>query len=230
MALENKPRQLIEEIKLFIQYSVPENELQSAVALLDRYKNNAFIVRLLREYYFNLPEAREEAVVRIARLIDQKGVHLFVVTTVSFAYLYAVSAEHVLLMGEYPQEIDTEMLSFLGLESQEDFLKICLPVKYLVEYAATSTTENEICPVCGVQEGENHLLGCTVEICPWCEGQLSYCNCRFEQLHTDTIEDEQQLEKFFEILTTKGRIPYQKSQAPAYPGTSGGLDDTQATK
>ena len=230
MPLEHKTRQLIEEIKLFIQYSVPENELKTALALVDRYQNNAFILRLFREYYYNLPEAREEAVVKIARLIDQQGVHLFVVTTVSFSYLYAVSAEHVLLLGEYQQEIDSEVLSFFGFTSQEEFLSLCLPVKNLEDYAATRTAEKEICPVCGVPEGENHLLGCSVEICPWCEGQLSYCNCRFEQLDTDAIEDEEQLETFYDLLTAKGRVPYQKSQAPAYPGTSGGLDDTQATK
>lgn len=229
MPLENNTRQAIEEIKLFIQYSVPENQLHSAVSLVEKYKNNNFVVRLLLEYYSNLPEAREEAVVKIARLINQKGVHLFVVTTLSFSYVYAVTAEHVLLLGEYLQAIDTEVLSFFGLETQEEFLKLCLPVGQLKEYVASTTTEPTSCPVCGVPENENHLLGCTVEICPWCEGQLSYCNCRFEQLDTDVIDDEQQLETFFEMLTEKGRIPYQKSQAPAYPGTSGGLDN-QTTK
>jgi hypothetical protein len=121
------------------------------------------------------------------------------------------------------------VLSFLGLASQEEFTQVCLPVKDLEEYAVTGKAEKAICPVCGVPEGESHLLGCTVEICPWCEGQLSYCNCRFEQLNTEAIEDEQQLETFLDMLTAKGRIPYKKSQAPAYPGTSGGLDDTQAT-
>ena len=48
MSLENKTHQLIEEIKLFIQYSVPENEIQPAVALVDRYRSNAFVMRLFR--------------------------------------------------------------------------------------------------------------------------------------------------------------------------------------
>ena len=104
MSLENKTHQLIEEIKLFIQYSVPENEIQPAVALVDRYRSNAFVMRLFREYYFCLPEAREEAVVKIARLIDQQGVHLFVVSTANFSYLYVVSADQVLLLGEYRKE------------------------------------------------------------------------------------------------------------------------------
>lgn len=225
MPLENNSSQLIEEIKLFIHYSVPEDDLQPALALVDRYAKNAFQLRLLREYYTNLPEAREDAVVKISRLIHQQGVHLMVATTTSFSYLYAVTAEHVLLLGEYLQVVDTEVLSFFGLEDQEEFGKLCLPVEELKEYVASPTTRQSICPVCGVPEGENHLFGCTVEICPWCAGQLSYCNCRFEQLDTDAIDDEQQLETFFEMLTDKGRIPYQKSQAPAYPGTSGGLDD-----
>lgn len=230
MPLKNKTDQLIEEIKLFIQYSVPEDQIQSAVALVDRYRNNSFIIRLFREYYSCLPEAREEAVVRIARLIHQEGVHLFVVSAASFSYLYAVSAEHVLLLGEYRQEINIEVLSFFGFQSQEEFLQICPLVDDLDDYPAAKGKEKEICPACGVPEGEIHLLGCTVEICPWCEGQLCHCNCRFEQLHTEDIEDEAQLEAFIDMLTTKGRIPYQKSQAPAYPGTSGGLDDIKDTE
>jgi hypothetical protein len=223
MALENKTHQLLEDIKLFIQYSVPENELPSAVALVDRYSNNAFMVRLLREYYSALPEAREQAVVRIAKLIDQQGVHLFVLTTANFSYLYGVSAENILLLGEYRKEVDSQVLSFFGFQSNEEFLKACPLSEDLEEYVES---EKEICAVCGVPEGECHLLGCTVEICPWCEGQLSNCNCRFEQLKVDDIEDEDQLENFIDLLTAKGRIPYQKSQAPAYPGTSSGLDDS----
>lgn len=230
MSLENKTHQLIEEIKLFIQYSVPENDIQSAVALVDRYRNNAFVMRLFREYYHCLPEAREEAVVRIARLIDRQGVHLFVISTVNFSYLYVVSADHVLLLGEYRKEVDNQVLSFFGFQSQEEFLKICPLIEELEEYASTEMAEKEICPVCGVPEDEYHLLGCSVEICPWCDGQLSNCNCRFEQLGIDDIENEAQLEKFNDLLTARGRIPYQKTQAPAYPGTSGGLDDdNQAT-
>jgi hypothetical protein len=229
MSLENKTHQIIEEIKLFIQYSVPEAEIQSAVALVDRYRNNAFVMRLLREYYLCLPEAREEAAVRIARLIDRQGVHLFVLSTAAFSYLYAVSADQILLLGKYRKEVDNEVLSFFGFQSQEEFLEICPLIDELEGYASTEMAEKEICPVCGVPEGECHLLGCTVEICPWCDGQLSNCNCRFEQLEMDDIEDEEQLEKFIDLLTAKGRIPYRKIQAPAYPGTSSGLDDSEST-
>ncbi len=130
-----------------------------------------------------------------------------------------------LLLGEYRKEIDPEVLSFFGFQSQEEFLEICPSVEDLAQYTASNGDERKLCPVCGVPEGECHILGCTVEICPWCEGQLSNCNCRFEQLKVDEIEDEQQLETFVDMLEAKGRIQYAKSQAPAYPGTSSGLDD-----
>jgi len=226
MALEDKTQQLIEEIKLFIQYSVPEDDLKSAAALVDRYQNNAFIVRLFREFYSSLPEAREEAVVRISKLIDKQGVHLFVVSTANYSYLYVVSADNILLLGEYRKEVDIQVLSFFDFQSNEEFLKVCPLVEDLEEYVES---EKEICAVCGVPEGEFHLLGCTVEICPWCEGQLSNCNCRFEQLKVDNIDDEEQLEKYNDLLTAKGRIPYLKSQAPAYPGTSNGLDGRETS-
>lgn len=73
-------------------------------------------------------------------------------------------------------------------------------------------------------EGEEHLLGCVVEVCPWCEGQLNSCNCRFEQLEVDELLDEEQLEKFEDLLNAKGRVPFVKGHKPAYPGTSDGLD------
>ncbi len=225
MPIKKKMQQLIEEIELFIQYSVPEKDREEAVALVGRYRNNALVVRLFREHYSSLPEAREEAVIQIARLVDRQGVHLFVVSTAAYSYLYAVSPDQVLLLGEYREELDPEVLFFFGFESQKEFLKICPSVENLVEYSAGK--EKEICPVCGVSEGKHHLLGCTVEICPWCEGQLSYCNCRYEQLETDNIEDEEQLEKFLGMLEAKGRVPYRKNHAPAYPGTSDGLDDYQ---
>jgi len=228
--MENNKQQLIEEIKLFIQYSVPEDELKPAVALVDRYKNNGFILRLFREYYTSLPEEREEAVVRIARLVDRQGIHLLVVSTANFSYLYAVSVDKVVLLGEYLEEADPEVVAFFGCNNQQEFLQLCRPVKELDEYAANKGSEKLICPVCGVAEGDCHLLGCSVEICPWCEGQLSKCNCRFEQLKTEHIEDEQQLEEFIELLDAKGRVPYRKGQAPAYPGTSAGLDDVRTGK
>jgi hypothetical protein len=225
MSSGSKNKQFIEEIELFIQYAVPKQQVKQALALIEKYRSNSLALRLLREYYSALPESREEPVTRIARLVTRQGVGLFVVSTTSFSYLYVLSTDHVLLLGEYIIEVDEQLLSFFDFQSQEEFLKICLPPGDLEEYADLEDTGQMICPACGVGEGEFHLLGCTVEVCPWCEGNLSKCNCRFEQLETDEIEDEEELEEFVDRLTAKGRIAHKRNQAPAYPGTGGGLDE-----
>jgi hypothetical protein len=156
--------------------------------------------------------------------MEQSGVGLFVVVCTSYSYLYVISPEEVLLLGEYRKEVPDEVLSFFGYSSQEAFLKDCPAVEKLKPFPFGKKGVKSMCPVCGVLEGEEHLLGCVIEICPWCEGTLNSCNCRFEQLKVDEIENEEQLETFSELLDAKGRIPYAKEQNLAFPGTSEGLD------
>jgi len=138
--------------------------------------------------------------------------------------------EEVLLICEYKKEVPQEVLSFFGYSSHDDFLKDCPAVEELTPYPIASEEVASVCPACGVAEGELHLLGCIGEICPWCEGTLSKCNCRFEQLKVEEIEDEEQLEEFGDLLSAKGRIPYTKEQLVAYPGTSEGLDTISESK
>ncbi|MFH0781362.1 MAG: hypothetical protein V2B20_05320 [Pseudomonadota bacterium] len=216
--------ELIKEIKLFVRYAVPDNELRAALAMVDRYRHDRLILNLLREYYVALPDAREEAVIRISRLIRRQGVCLFVAITTSTAHLYAVSVDEAVWLGEYLQELDSEFLDFWGFSNHEEFSKICLPIGDLEDCAGDPGGTTRECPACGVEEGELHLLGCSVEVCPWCEGQLNKCNCRFEQLEVDMVDNEEQLERFLDLLMAKGRIPFQQHQAPYYPGTSSGLD------
>lgn len=85
------------------------------------------------------------------------------------------------------------------------------------EYEPVNATGSKFCPVCSAAEGEYHLLGCPVEICPWCDGQLSRCSCRFAQLGVDMLEDEKELEELERLLKEKGRIPYAREQRPSYP-------------
>lgn len=219
-------QQVIQEIRLFMKYAVSADQMGAAEAVLDKYSHNPRILNLLREYYLALPDAREEPVLRIAKLVHHQGVSLLVVTTLSVSYLYVSSAQQTVWLGEYRDELEPEVLEYFGYESQEEFLKICLPVNELEE--CVGTDESTLCPACGVAEGEYHLLGCTVEICPWCEGQLSKCNCRFEQLEVDAIDQEEQLEEFNDLLAAKGRIPFEQEQVPFYPGTSAGLDTDDA--
>ena len=45
----------------------------------------------------------------------------------------------------------------------------------------TSQTK-PICHDCGVEEGQYHLLGCDMERCPFCGGQLISCDCPYKLL------------------------------------------------
>lgn len=226
----NDTTTLMEEIELYVTYGVGEADLAMARGVVASYKDNSRILRLLREYYTVLPEAREEPVHKITCLIEQGGVGLFVVVCTSHSYLYVVSVEEVLLLCEYKKEVPLEVLSFFGYSSQAEFMKECPAVDELVAYPGSDDDENSVCPACGVAEGEEHLLGCVGEICPWCRGNLSKCNCRFEQLKVEEIENEEQLETFSELLSAKGRIAYVKEEKVAYPGTSEGLDEKGDSK
>lgn len=218
MLKDNMVKKLVEEIRLLIRYAVPEDEQQHAVSLAAKYEQDRSVLALLREYYSTLPEAREEGVNRIVSLVSRQGVSLFVAVTKNRQYLYVVSRDKVVFLGEYGSEVDDQILSYFGYESQAAFLKTCLPVDELEDYEGYQAEGSCFCSACGVAEGEYHLLGCSVEVCPWCDGQLSNCNCRFEQLGLDEIEEEEQLDDFYDLLREKGRIIYQKDQSPLYPG------------
>jgi hypothetical protein len=226
----NEITTLMDEIELHVKYAVDETNLAMARSVVASYKDNSRILRLLREYYTVLPEAREEPVHKIVCLMEQEGVGLFVVVCTESSYLYVVSVEEILLLCEYKQEVPVEVLSFFGYSSQDEFLKVCPPVEELVAYPGADNSATSVCSACGVADGEEHLLGCVLELCPWCAGTLSKCNCRFEQLKVEEIESEEQLEKFDELISAKGRIPYCKEQNIAYPGTSEGLDEMYESK
>lgn len=223
MSLKN-PENILKEIVLFAEYAVPGEDFESAKSFVERYQENPLILRLLHEHYSTLPADKEEAVKRIAVLKHKQGVYLFVVSSDTFSSLYLTSSETIVWLGEYGTEVNTQILEYFEFKNQKEFLAACKPVEKLQETGENLKPGIALCPVCNVAEGEFHLLGCIIEVCPWCDGQLGTCNCRFDQLKIDEIVDDEQLEEFYERLEAKGRIAFVKDQAPAYPGTSDGLD------
>jgi len=217
---------ILEDIEMYVKYGVADTG-RDAMGLVRKYENSPQVLKLFRIHYSTLPEAREDAVVKVSLLMHNQGVHLFVVGTEEYSYLYVASVENLLYLGEYGKDLPKELLSYFGYATQQEFLKDCPPAENLEEYPYEASGDGTKCTACGVVHGELHLLGCVVEICPWCEGQLSGCNCRFERLNSDEIEDEEQLETFIEMLDEKGRIPFSNKQSPAYPGTSKGIDETE---
>lgn len=214
---------IVEEIELFIDYAVAEEGRERAKTLVRKYRNSNVGLSMLNEFYRVLPEVRDEPVERILSLESLQGVMLFVLSTENYAYTTVISENKVHILGEYLQEeLPNELLNYFGYANNDAFLKSCKPVEDLVEYEAAA--DDFVCPACQVEVGENHLLGCPVEVCPWCGGQLSSCNCRFEKLGVEELEAEEQLEEFYSRLEEKGRIPFRKDQGPSYPGTSEGLD------
>ncbi len=80
------------------------------------------------------------------------------------------------------------------------------------------------CHDCNTKEGELHELGCDMERCPFCDGQLISCDCCYHKLGFDFDNnkpfsgltkkiyneglDDNLEKKWMEILNKKGRIPY----------------------
>jgi len=82
------------------------------------------------------------------------------------------------------------------------------------------------CHNCNAEEGQLHVYGCDMESCPFCGQQLIACGCCYEKLkiteHYNPKEEysgvskevyenglsREQEERWLEILTEKGRIPW----------------------
>jgi hypothetical protein len=213
----------IEKIKTLMEYAVPDGLMDEALDLLDIYLNDRIALELLHEFYKFLPDAKND-LVREIRLIGRKqGVFLLLAVTRESGYIYMVSGEGIEFQGTVADGMyDQNVLDFFEYSSREQFqAESKEPEKYLV-YEPMDSDEN-ICPACHVATGEIHELGCPVEICPWCGGQLVHCSCRYEKIEVEKISSEKELVRFEEILNEQGRISYSPEQRPSFADEGPGV-------
>jgi len=207
----------LEEIELLIRYAVPEGEFSSACDYLSSYREDPFALAVIKEFYQTLPDAREEALQKISVIEQKEQVFLLLLSTATHHYLYLTNDEEGTFLGEYKDGIaDSHILSFFEYPDQKTFKKAHSSIEGYREYQPLERMNAEICPSCGTKTGNMHTLGCAVELCPWCGGQLNHCNCRFEQLGVEELTDEKKIAELEEILEKKGRIPYTKEQRPSF--------------
>jgi hypothetical protein len=221
MQVTVKIEQTLNEVELFIDYGVRESERSVALELLQRYRDDALALHLMRAFYSSLPESHEEAIVKIVLIQKKEDIYLLAIITTSHRYLYLATDQKAVLLGEYGKEIvEPQMLALFGYPDAKVFFERYAELKDCAEYDPVRASSAMFCPVCSTAVGEHHLLGCPVEVCPWCDGQFSRCGCRFEQLGLDALEDEGELEELERILQEKGRIPYTADQCPSYASAS----------
>lgn len=207
--------ELIAGIRAAMDYAVCEEKRFEAEELLDIYREDRLALAVLHEFYNFLPDAAEDWVRDIVLLNRKQGIFLLALVTPGHRYVYLASDEGIEFHGEAGDGcIAVELLDFFAYENVEDFIR-CATAADLASYEPL-WLDTEICPVCHAVTGENHELGCVVEICPWCGGQLVHCSCRHDQLGVDSITTETQLLQFEVLLEERGRIPYGPEQRPAY--------------
>ncbi len=210
---------ITEEIIFLIEYAVPEKERKAALDFVHQNVNSSIQLILLKEFYSSLPEAREEALTKIVVLEMHQGTFLLGASTGKHHYIYCADHTNAVLVGDFEKGVEElDVLLFFGYRSNDEFKNSLKTFTQYPDFDKGNQADGvEFCPVCSVREGEYHQFGCPVEICPWCEGQLNHCYCRFEKLGLNEITTEAELDEFEQILAQKGRIRFEKGQGPSYP-------------
>jgi hypothetical protein len=209
--------ELKKELDLLMKYGAPADELPRLIEVADRYAADIVALMILRSFYSYLPEAREDGIVELKRIANRRGVFLICAQTLLDAYLYLADREKAEFLGPLREGIwDEGILEYFGWQGRQNFLKEIADSEHLDIHLPVNEAA-DLCPVCGTAEGELHIFGCPVEICPWCGGQLIRCECRFSESGREAFTCEAHLDEFQELLEKKGRIPFNpRNQRPTY--------------
>lgn len=212
----NKQQTLSEQkdaILLLIEYAAPKEEIDSAKELVNTYQADRIALNLFQEFYSYLPEAEDDVIKRIQLIEGKKRVFLLLVTTNIDTYIYMASLDKAVFLGRHGDGIwDNDVLEYFQTSREEAIKRLKNPAVFQ-DYLSIDQSDSH-CKICSAAIGEEHRLGCPVEICPWCDNQLTSCNCRFSQLAEEKITTTKQVELFNEKLFKKGRIPFDLSQQP----------------
>lgn len=207
-----------QEISLLVEYATPPEQRPEAMRLVDRFETDIIALRLFHHFYSFLPEAQDDAIRMLRLLARRQGTFLLCATTSIDNYLYLVTSEQTEFVGTMAAGIeDTEVLDFFDIASPEAFRKRFSDLDQLPVHVP-APLDNRLCPICLVEDGECHTVGCPVEVCPWCGGQLISCQCRFTQLGQARLSTEDQIDDLLEKLEKKGRLPFNAEEdRPGYP-------------
>ncbi len=212
-----------EDIRKLMEYAVPEERLAEALDLLEIYQYDGLALELLHEFYSFLPEARRDWIREIRLVARRQGVLLLAAITGDGGYLYLVSSEDLDFQGLLAEGLwDPKLLDFFGFAGRDDCRQLCRATEELSIYVPIDG-DRDVCPACHAASGELHELGCPVELCPWCGGQLIHCSCRFDRLELDRLSSEQDLVRFEEMLNKQGRISYSPEQRPSFADDGSGV-------
>ncbi|MCI5224806.1 MAG: hypothetical protein D3924_19600 [Candidatus Electrothrix sp. AR4] len=207
-----------------MQYAVPDDQLTQALDLLFIFRDDRMALTVLDGFYSCLPDAQEDWIKEL-RLIGRKtGIFLLAAVTSADAYLYLISSEGLEFHGSLKEGyLDKELLNFFDFTSAEQFIEAAKNPKNFTLYESLQI-DIDTCPACHATTGETHELGCPVEVCPWCGGQLIHCECRYAQLDQEELVTEEDLIRFEGLLQQKGRLVYSPEQRPSFADEGDGVE------
>lgn len=210
---------LKKETLALLEYNCPGEHRGRAADLVEEFADDRIAANALNEFYRTLPDAREDAVVDLRIVARKGGVFLLcALTAAGKAHLCLASMEEAAVLGPLDRGPgDGEVLAFFGIADNGEFLARFADPERLPQYRPVGM-DPSLCPACGAAEGEPHVLGCPVEVCPWCAGQLTACNCRFEKTGKERLRSERDIDRFAAMLEEAGRIPYRREDRPGFPG------------
>ena len=206
-----------------MDFAVADDVRAEADDLIEIYHDDRIGLTLLLEFYSYLPDAQEDWVKELRLINRHQGIFLIAAQTERHRYMYLVSSEGIEFQGRMDDGfLAQELIDFFGYENAQAFVDACTPFEAIPLYEPLQV-DYEICPACHAVSGEYHELGCPVELCPWCGGQLIHCDCRFEKLGLDALTTDAELAEFEALLEERGRIPYSQEQRPTFADEGPGV-------